>query len=157
MLSRQRAAIGSPRIERGHLTTFPSEYRFERRDRGTVIRSARSRRLPDPVSAFAFDAGQDARFLEHRAKRLLADRLAGLAGDDGEIPGRPGGDDLCQLGKHGDRYPRSGFFSVDRDDAIPDVLLAEPDGVAPAKPGKAIDAEHDPFPRSNRPAGLELL
>ena len=58
--------------------------------------------------------------------------------------------------KEGDRDTHSGFFSIDRDYAFADMLLAENGGVSAPQPGVLKNIEHDALARAARPTSLEL-
>jgi hypothetical protein len=95
--------------------------------------------------------------IEQISQNFLPDRLALFARDDGELASRPRGDRLLELGQDRNCHPGAGLFGVDRDDAVPDMLLAQPGRVPTAQAGIKEHVKHDPFPRASRPPVLEPL
>jgi hypothetical protein len=71
-------------VERRHLAAGPTEDRIQFRHRGAVVRSADGADLADPVRAL-IDARGVASIAEIRSERILDERLALRAADEGEI------------------------------------------------------------------------
>jgi len=155
----QLTPIGCARVERRHATTGPTEDRLQLRNRRPRISRARRRNLAEPVCGSSH-ASCATRFPKLIPKRALVERMTVRANDESKIAAGADAQRFSEHWQDRQRHLGVGLFSLDRRDAIADMLAPELHCVAATKAGVQQHVEPHSLSRANRPValvGVDLL